>query len=65
MLATTVSAVCLVGAGRLAREVEHLGVLGGMAIIIASWPAMNGSWFSVWVLVSAEVGTDLSRTYMS
>ena len=26
---------------------------------------MNGSWFSTWVLVSAEVGTDLSRTYMS
>ena len=30
-----------------------------------SWPAMNGPWFSVWVLVRAEVGTDLSRTYMS
>ena len=37
----------------------------GWLIIIAIWPAMNRSWFSVWVLVSAEVGTDLSRTYMS
>ena len=26
---------------------------------------MNGAWFSFCVLVSAEAGTDLSRTYMS
>ena len=37
----------------------------GWLIIMPSWPAMNGSWFSVCVLVSAERGVDLSRTYMS
>ena len=37
----------------------------GWLIIIAISPAMKRSWFSVCVLVSAEVGTDWSRTYMS
>ena len=37
----------------------------GCEIIIAIWPVMNRSWFSTWVLVRAEVGTDWSRTYMS
>ena len=30
-----------------------------------SWPATNGAWLSACWLVSAETGTDLSRTYMS
>jgi hypothetical protein len=37
----------------------------GWAIIIATSPAKKSGVFSVCVLVNADVGTDLSRTYMS
>ena len=65
MLATTASAIALSAPVALLARSIILAYSAGCAIIIASWPAMNGAWFSFCVLVSAEVGTDLSRTYMS
>ena len=65
MFATTASATSLSAPVALPARSTILAYSAGWAIIMASWPAMNGAWFSVCVLVSAETGTDLSRTYMS
>ena len=65
MLATTWSATSLsVPVALLARS-TILAYSDGCEIIMASLPAMNGLWLSDCWLVSAETGTDLSRTYMS
>jgi hypothetical protein len=65
MFATTSSATVLSAPVAFEARSFMRAYSDGCAIIIASWPAMKGAWFSACVLVSAEVGTDLSRTYMS
>ena len=65
MLATTLSATSLSAPVAFEARSTIFAYSAGWAIIMPSWPAMNGAWFSFWVLVSAETGTDLSRTYMS
>ena len=65
IIGTAVGAIAAIPLAVLLPVWASLLAALGCAIIIASWPARNGSWFSFWVLVKAEVGTDLSRTYMS
>ena len=65
MLATTSSATALSLPVALRALSSMIAYSAGCAIIMPSCPAMNGSWFCTCVLVSAETGTDLSRTYMS
>lgn len=65
MLLTTASAVLRSSPVAFLARSTITAYSAGWAIIIARFPAMNGSWFSTCVLVRAEIGTDLSRTYMS